>query len=218
MDAKKKKLAQVDELIKNLGLSRDETVDYLTKLEQLKDVKKCKSRINNMQVKDVKKSQCIIDITSVQIGMIWYEDDTFSFDRLPNKKIKAVVELIENNIIYGDLTASELLTINEQRLTWDKAKMYIKKFSYPRQKNEDIVWYNIEQFKNIRDNYECVKKTFDKLYKEYRKEVYWSSTEEPDFYGSLKYAWRIYFCGRCKMYQGKSDLSYIRPVLALKVS
>ena len=169
-------------------------------------------------VKEPKKSRPKIDITQVKVGMIWYEDDTFSFDRLPNKKIKAVVELIENNIIYGDLTASELLTINEQRLSWVECKVYIKKFSYPCQKNEDIVWYNIEQLKNIRDNYECVKKTFDKLYKEYRKECYWSSTEESDFYGSLKYAWRIYFCGSCKMYQGKRDLSYIRPVLALKVS
>lgn len=202
MKTKKKRLAQVDELVKNLGLTRDDDK---------------KSQPKSLSTEDDKKSQSVVDVTQAEVGMIWYEDDTFSFDRLPNKKIKAVVELIENNIIYGDLTASELLTINEQRLTWDKAKMYIKNFSYPCQKNEDIVWYNIEQLKNIRDNYECVKKTFDKLYKEYRKEVYWSSTEEPDFYGSLKYAWRIYFCGSCKMYQGKRDISYIRPVLAKKI-
>ena len=47
-----------------------------------------------------------IDITQVGVGMFWYEDDTFSFDRTTDKKIKAIVELVENNVIYGDLTAS----------------------------------------------------------------------------------------------------------------
>ena len=67
-----------------------------------------------------------IDITQVGVGMFWYEDDTFSFDRTTDKKIKAIVELVENNVIYGDLTASELFDIPEKELTEKYEEKYLR--------------------------------------------------------------------------------------------
>ena len=130
MDTKKKKLAQVDELVLKLGLTRDEVIDFFSKLPL---------------VKEPKKSRPKIDITQVKVGMIWYEDDTFSFDILP-KKIKAVVELVKGGIIYGDLTASELFAIPERPMSWFSAKQFFDKFSYLCKDNEKIVWYSIKQF------------------------------------------------------------------------
>ena len=52
-------------------------------------------------------------LSKIKLGMIWYEDDSFSFERIANKRIKAVVELINDGFIYGDLTVSEIININE---------------------------------------------------------------------------------------------------------
>ena len=67
-----------------------------------------------------------IDITKVKSGMFWHEGNLFSFERLPDKKIKAVVELVEDGIIYGDLTASELFDIPEKNNTFHKGFFNIK--------------------------------------------------------------------------------------------
>ena len=198
MDTKKKKLAQVDELVVNLGLTRDEVVDYFTKLPS---------------VKKPKKSQLPIDITQVEIGMFWYEDDTFSFDRITNKKIKAIVELVENGIIYGDLTASELFEIEEQCLGWPSAMWRINAFSYPCQKNEKIVLYSIKQFENLCATYTYVRRTFDQIHKRCRKDWYWSSTESVP-----KFAWGLYFSSGIRNDHDKHSYLYVRPVLALKIS
>ena len=96
---KENKLVQVDELITKLGLTRDEVVDYLTKSPLGKEAEKSCSKISIKQVK---------------AGMFWYEDDTFSFGKIADKKLKAVVELVYNGVIYGDLTASELFDIPEK--------------------------------------------------------------------------------------------------------
>ena len=52
METKEKKLAQVDELVTNLGLTRDEVVDYLTKLPPVE--KKKISKIGTNIVKTTK--------------------------------------------------------------------------------------------------------------------------------------------------------------------
>ena len=153
-----------------------------------------------------------IDITQVGVGMFWYEDDTFSFDRTTDKKIKAIVELVENNVIYGDLTASELFDIPEKELTWYGAKRFYKEFSYSRRKNENIVWYDIDQLKSVYGNYNAIKKAFKKLHKPFREKMYWSSTER----GSMYARYLSFSSGR-----RKDNVKYIflsvRPVLALKV-
>ena len=69
-----------------------------------------------------------IDINQVKPGMIWYEDNTFSFDKQADKKIKAIVELVENGVIYGDLMASEMHDISDVEITWPDAKKFFKEF------------------------------------------------------------------------------------------
>jgi hypothetical protein len=155
-----------------------------------------------------------IDINQVKPGMIWYEDNTFSFDKQADKKIKAIVELVENGVIYGDLMASEMHDISDVEITWPDAKKFFKEFSYPCEKNEKIVWYNIDQFRRIYDydNYHTVKKAFDKLQKVYRIGIYWSSSE---YY--TKTAWYWDFYNGKRGYQDKNRYLYIRPALGLEV-
>ena len=154
-----------------------------------------------------------INITQVKSGMFWYDDDTFSSERVPDKKIKAIVELVENGIIYGDLTASELFDITEKKLTWGEAIEFFLGFPYPCKENEKIVWYNIQQLQKVYDNYDVVKKTFEKLHKSFREGKYWSSTESPG-----QSAWILYFNFGFKYSYLKFYKNYIRPVLALKVA
>ena len=97
------------------------------------------------------------NLSKIQVGMLWYEDDTFSIERVTDKKIKAVVELIEDGIVYGDLTASELFEIQEQELGWYEAEKYFKNFSYPCKENEKIVWYFVEQLEEVYGSYDIVR-------------------------------------------------------------
>lgn len=60
----------------------------------------------------------------VKSGYYWYEDDTFSYSRIPDKKVKAIVDLVEGGYIYGDLTVSELFPIDEQELSYEDAKKF----------------------------------------------------------------------------------------------
>ena len=202
MKTKEQKLAQVDELVLKLGLTRDEVIDFFSKLPP---------------VKEPQKSRPKIDITQVKVGMIWYEDDTFSFDILP-KKIKAVVELVKGGIIYGDLTASELFCIPERPMSWFSAKQFFDKFSYPCKDNEKIVWHNIDQLQSVYKNYNAVKEAFSKLNKMYRKSVYWSSTEyKSSVKDSNTFALDIDFNTGSRLVDHQYNCFYVRLVLALKV-
>lgn len=203
METKEQKLAKVDELVKNLGLTNYEVVDYFSKIPS---------------VSEVKEPQSKIDICQVKPGMFWYEDDTFSFDRTTDKKIKAIVELVENGIIYGDLTASELFYIFERPMSWFSAKQFFDKFSYPCKDNEKIVWHNIDQLQSVYNNYNAVKEAFSKLNKMYRKSVYWSSTEyKSSVKDSNTFALDIDFNTGSRLVDHQYNCFYIRPVLALKV-
>ena len=148
----------------------------------------------------------------IKPGMFWYEDDTFSFDRIADKKIKAIVELVENGIVYGDLTASELFDFSEKDMGWYSTEKFFKEFSYPCKANEKIVWYNIDQLQNVYDNYIAVEKTFDKIHKPCRRKYYWTSTIVS------KYAMILCFTDGTSSCHNKCSHFYFRPVLASKIS
>ena len=101
MRTKQHLITEVNNLIIKLGLSHQDLINAW----------------------DLSDSQ--IDISQVKVGMIWYEDDTFSFEKITGKKIKAIVELVHRGVIYGDLTASDILDVKEQQLTWYNAQNYV---------------------------------------------------------------------------------------------
>lgn len=114
----------------------------------------------------------------VKPGCYWYEDDTFSKSRIPDKKIKAIVELVEGCFIYGDLTASELFSIDEQRLSYNDAKKFFEEFSYPCKENEKIVWYDIHQLHEIHKHYSMkIERVVMGISKKPRRRGQWSCSE-----------------------------------------
>lgn len=198
--SKESKLALVDELIAKLGLSRDEVIDYLTKSPFLVKV-------------DI-KSYPKINIGQVTAGMFWFEDDTFSFERIIAKKIKAVVEQVSHDIIYGDLTASELFDITEKRVNWDEAQKFFEEFSYPCKENEEIVWYDENLMKEVYDTYSTVRKAFEELHKPCRKSLsYWTSSEYSKYRAMV-----LDFYDRGCWDVSKNEYHYVRPTIALKIS
>ncbi|MBE6447676.1 MAG: DUF1566 domain-containing protein [Alphaproteobacteria bacterium] len=153
-----------------------------------------------------------INITQVKPGMLWYKGDIFSFEKIEGKEVKAIVELVEDGVIYGDLTASEMFDIREEMLNWGNAKNFIDNFYYPSQRGEAVVWYSIEQLEKVCKNYELVKKAFREIKKPFRKEFYWSSTER-----SSTSAWYLFFENRFVHTNVKYDKFFVRPVLTLTV-
>lgn len=161
---------------------------------------------------------CKRDYLNIKSGMFWYADDTFSFERIAGKKIKAMVELVENGFIYGDLTASELFDIPERHMTWFNAKQFFDKFSYPCEENEKIVWYNIDQLKSVYKKYNAVKEAFSKFDKMYRRLECWSSTEhKSSVKTSDTFALDINFNTGSSLVDHQYNCFYVRPVLALEV-
>ena len=65
------------------------------------------------------------NIPKIQAGMFWYDDNTFSADLLADKKVKAVVELVDAGlgVVYGDLL------IPDKKMKWAKAEKYIEFFN-----------------------------------------------------------------------------------------
>ena len=143
--------------------------------------------------------------------MYWFEDDTFSKARLLGKRIKAVVELVCDGVIYGDLTASEIANIKEQPLKYGDAKKYVGEFSCLCKKNEEIVLYHHKLLDNVSRTYGLVRKKLMELGKSPRSGWQWSSTEcgenvRVQYFGEES-SELFYECGA----------TYIRPVIALKV-
>ena len=199
MKTKEQKLAQIDELIKCLDIPREEVIKHL-QLTSMTNVSAIEvlSKTNNPNIKP---------------GMFWHEGNLFSFERLPDKKIKAVVELVENGVIYGDLTASELFDARESSMPWMFVNEYIENYNYPCQKNEKIIWYNMRQLIDIGINYYRVKNAFIKLGKSWRKSWYWTSTEL-----SGAQAWVVAFPTLVVSIKcNKFSYQTVRPVLALTV-
>lgn len=191
MESKESKITQIEELITRLGVDREELIARWSNTVSL---------------------NTDIDISQIQVGMFWYEDNSFSFQRMPNKRIKAIVELIEGNIVYGDLTASEIVSIKEQDKEWHEIKCYIEHFPYCCSKNEKIVQYSIVQLENVYKQYKKVRKSFKVLSKPYRKGYYWSSTSY-----DVTIGWGFIFDNGFKYECMKNIISHIRPVIALKI-
>ncbi len=197
MDAKEKKFTQIDALISHLELSREEVAKYLMGSPVTKPATP--------------------NVSEIRPGMIWYEDDTFFYSLISGKKIKAIVELVEEGVVYGDLTVSELFDIPEIYINLGRAKNYIKDFSYPCKKGEEICFYNIRQLQQVQKKYNAVKRAFQYLGKECRQGQYWSCTV-PYAHGMTAWtAWTVDFRTGCKVQTGTFFPCAIRPVLALKV-
>lgn len=198
METKEQKLAKVDELVKNLGLTNYEVVDYFSKIPS---------------VSEVKEPQSKIDICQVKPGMIWYEDDTFSFERLTGKKIKAIVELVDNGVIYGDLTVSEVRYIPEKYMTWYEAKDFFQEGDHRSDRLENFVWYNRHLLRKVHDNYNAVKKAFEKLHKPCRKARYWSSSDKT--FGER--ADILDFSNGNMDYSDTRSVNCVRPIIAKRI-
>lgn len=65
------------------------------------------------------------NIPKIKAGMFWYDDDTFSADLIADKKVKAVVELVDTSlgVVYGDIL------IPDKKMKWAKAEKYIEFFN-----------------------------------------------------------------------------------------
>jgi hypothetical protein len=193
-EEKKKKIAQIDELIESRDIPREDVIKHL--------------QSTPTAIKVFSKTV----YANIKQGMFWYSDNTFSFDKIPNKKVKAIVEFSEKGIIYGDLTASELFDIPERYMRWESVESFLNEFSYLCEENEKIVWYDIDQLQRVCNNHNAVKNAFNILCKPYRKSMYWSSSEYNE-----EVAKDINFDNGGRWCDGKYNSFYIRPVLALKV-
>ncbi len=65
------------------------------------------------------------NIPKIKAGMFWYDDDTFSADLIADKKVKAVVELVDTSlgVVYGDIF------VQAKRMLYSEALKYIKFFN-----------------------------------------------------------------------------------------
>lgn len=196
MKTKNQKLALVDELIKELGLTQKEVIAYWDKQETVS--------LFNLQ----KKSE----ISRIKAGMFWYEDNTFSFKRLANKKIKAIVELVEDGVIYGDLTASELFYVEEKVCKQSQAMEYIDDFSYLCKEGEKVICYDRRLFELVYKQYSFVKKSFERINQPYRITSYWTNEKASSEYGYI-----IDFTRASQSIVSQHEEYAVRPVLALKV-
>ena len=199
--------ASADDIAKDMAKSNfkspEEALEFLRK-----DAQKSREQYELWQ-----QQKRIQKLSEIEVGMIWYEDDTFSFELIKDKKIKAVVELIRSGIIYGDLTASELQDIQEQELNWGETKRYFENFSYPCKENEKIVWYSDDQLVKVYKTYDAVRKTFKKIGKQFRESWFWSSTEM-----SAMLAWYVNVSSGYWDNNIKTITLYVRPVLALDLN
>ncbi len=182
-------ITKINELIVNLGLTHQDLIDAW----------------------DLTDSE--IDYTHVKVGMLWFEDDTFSFERVPNKKIKAIVELIDQGFIYGDLTASEILDIEEKKLDWYEALNYITHLSYRCRSMEYITWHDDCRISKIYLNYKMVQDAFNLIGKPYRQERQWSYSKMNSYVGITK----NFNTGRSFRNYGLTVPAFIRPVIARKI-
>lgn len=182
-------ITRVNELIVSLGLTHQDLIDAWD--------------LTDTEIAD----------TQVKVGMLWFEDDTFSFERVPNKKIKAIVELIDQGIIYGDLTASEILNVEEKNLNWYEAQEYIMCFPYRCKSREWITWHDDYRINAIYQNYQKVQETFRLIGKPCRQGRQWCSSRKNSYTGIAK----NFDTGRRYANYGFTVPTYVRPILARKI-
>ena len=171
------KIKQVNELMELLGVTQEDMINsWLTSTPNQDLVGKMETLIQNE-----KNSPVIFglsDITKIEPGMIWYEDDTFSFSVIKDKRIKAVVDLVDayENYIYGDLTASTIYDIQERYLKYHDALVRLDNLSSICKEGEKVVLLSGEKLGKIASCYDKTKETLLKLGKSPRKEPHMSFT------------------------------------------
>ena len=207
---KEKKLTLIDEMVASLGISREDILKHW-KISSTADTSSTtsSSEIDILGISDFAK---------IKPGMFWYEDDTFSFKKLDSKRIKAIVELVENTVIYGDLTASEIYRFREVLKPWYASIAYINNFPYKCNYNERVVMYDGDQLKSIRANYKAVQKSFQLIDKPYREGAYWTPEE---FNACCACIVRVRdglnYTKDCAYAEYKDRRMHLRPVIALRV-
>ncbi len=197
----REKIAKLNDVLAYLGLSPEEAIELLELLQK-------ENAPNTPKIKP---------------GMFWFEDDTFSYEKIEGKKIKAIVELVRYGYIYGDLTASELFDIEEKYLNWYEAKDYLANFSYPCKNGEKIVSYDLYQIQDLAianccvetDTscfcYPYVRDAFEKINKKYRHGKNWCFHDcERDWMTAIEFTDDINIIS----YSKKKDPCFVRPVLA----
>ena len=204
--SKKKKIALVKELMEKLGVTSQEMILALREDE----VKPCPK---NKLIKGV----------NVCVGMFWYYDNTFSFDLIPHKVVKAVVEYIDDEYIYGDLTASP--AIGETLCSFNKNEThntfcideFIRGIPYTCDDNEEIVCYSYRQTEQVSIFYDVVKDALKKIGKNPRKDdgdaVYWTFDTDGHFHRVFSFGGKNYD----EHWTSKLNSAWYRPVLRLKI-
>ena len=152
-----KRFKELEAVMKKWGLSHQEVIDYLMTHSESQEI-----------------LGRTIAVSDIKPGYFWYADGTFSKSKISDKKVKAIVELVDNNVIYGDLTASEIVEVAEKQLTWEIANYYMKDFSHICNENEKIVWYDIDKLKKVYQTYDDVRSAFRILGKKSRGLCQWS--------------------------------------------
>lgn len=153
-----------------LGVTREDVIkSWITSTPDEDLVNKMETLIQNE-----KNSPAVFglsEITKIESGMIWYEEDTFSFSVIKGKRIKAVVELIDtyDNFIYGDLTASTIYDIQERRLSCYKARKRIANLFSICKEGESIVMMTTDELKKNASCYDKIEDTLIKIGKKPRK-------------------------------------------------
>ena len=204
--SKKEKIGLVRELMQKLEVTPQEMVAAL-----------------NAEMLRTRPRQKLVKGENVCVGMFWYYDNTFSFGIIPNKQIKAVVEHIDNEFIYGDLTATP--NIQEFIGPYCKSKVnnasfgieeYLNGIPYTCDDNEKIVCYSYLQMEQVQASYERIELSLKKIGNIPRRggaEVsYWTTDKNGNFQ-------RIFTFGEKEHRQQWKAMwaeAYYRPVLRMK--
>lgn len=192
------KFEYLEEIMRQLSLTRRDVLDYWG------------------GYKDVDEQKCLFnkyELSEIRPGMFWFDDDTFSTIRLPDKKIKTIVELVKDNIIYGDMTVSEIFNIKAKMMFWDEIEEYISACQYLCNVNEKVVSYPVECLEEVLKTYDSVKRVLsESLGKKPRKKWQWSSS-----LSSLSCVWIVCFETGIRSTTWKNDVLEFRPVLSMKV-
>ena len=203
--SKKEKIGLVRELMQKLEVTPQEMISAL-----------------NAEMMITHPKPKLIKGDNVCVGMFWYYDNTFSFGLIPNKAIKAVVEHIDDEFIYGDLTASP--NIQEFMGPYCKSEVnnasfgieeYIKGIPYTCDDNEEIVCYSYLQMEQVQASYERVKHSLKMIGKMPRKNddsFYWT-TDKKHYFQRLFSFKKGYDGSKWMSNNGKA---FYRPVLRMK--
>ena len=143
------------------------------------------------------------EINKIKPGYFWYHDDTFSKDFLPNKELKALVEIVEDKVIYGNLTVNahyeEYFAEYKKQSTWkgcrdfrsvyvfsalryltfDELSKLLNSDIYPCKQNEKLVLYTRRQFEELKKVGNMLEKILIKFknpYKVFRVYDEWTSS------------------------------------------